>query len=51
MTDLAECTHGDDCELCCADCFRLLESHCENCGQCDCTDNECEEEEEVEEDD
>ena len=27
---------GDDCDQCCADCFRLLDGHCDECGTCWC---------------
>lgn len=33
---VGECTHGDDCDQCCTDCFRLMDSHCEECGECRC---------------
>jgi hypothetical protein len=25
----------------CSDCFRILDDHCEECGECDCQDEEC----------
>lgn len=46
--DISECPHGDDCNECCADCFKPLDSHCSECGQCGCEDNECENEDETE---
>ena len=41
MSTCETCTRPEaECE-CCADCLRLLDDHCGECGECDCEAEEC----------